>query len=68
MLALGGPLQSGDCEKYLKLAKKKLKKLKAATELYLEIQPEISSHTNFKMSASSLKLAVAEIVELVESI
>ena len=67
MLALGGPLQSGDNEKYLKLAKKKLKKLKAATELYLEIQPEISSHTNFKMSASSLKLAVAEIVELVES-
>ena len=65
MLALGGPLKEGDDAKYLKQAKKKLKKLQNATELFLEIQPEISSHTNFQMAAVSLKLAVAEVAELV---
>ncbi len=65
MLALGGPLQEGDDAKYLKQAKKKLRKLKNATELFLEIQPEISSHTNFQMAAASLKLAVAQVATLV---
>lgn len=66
MLALGAPLAAGDHEKYLKLCKKKLKKLKAATELFTEIQPEISSHTNFQMAAASLRLAVAQVALLVE--
>ena len=65
MLALGGPLKDGDDAKYLKQAKKKLKKLKNATELFLEIQPEISSHTNFQMAATSLKLAVEQVAKLV---
>ena len=65
MLALGAPLQSGDHGKYLKLAKKKLKKINTATELFLEIQPEISSHTNFQMAANSLKKSVRQITELV---
>ena len=65
MLALGGPLREGDHAKYLKQAKKKLRKLKSANELFQEIQPEISSHTNFQMAATSLKLAVAKIVNLV---
>jgi cob(I)alamin adenosyltransferase len=64
MLALGGPLKDGDDAKYLKQAKKKLKKLQNATELFLEIQPEISSHTNFQMAAASLKLAVAQVGDL----
>ena len=67
MLALGGPLKDGDHAKYLKQARKKLRKLKAATELFLEIQPEISSHTNFQMAANSLKLAVAEVDALVSA-
>ena len=67
MLALGAPLQAGDHAKYLKVAKKKLKRLKAANELFSEIQPEISSHTNFQMAAHSLRIAVAKIIELVES-
>lgn len=67
MLALGAPLQSGDHEKYLKMAKKKLRKLRASKELFLEIQPEISSHTNFKMAAASLKLAVEQIEALITS-
>ncbi|QEG24540.1 amidohydrolase [Mariniblastus fucicola] len=65
MLALGGPLKDGDDAKYLKQAKKKLKKLRNATELFLEIQPEISSHTNFQMAAASLKLAVDQVALLV---
>lgn len=65
MLALGPSLDAGDAEEYLKMAKKKLTKLKQAVELFLEIQPEISTHTNFKMAARSLKLATASIVSLV---
>ena len=66
MLALGPSLQSGEHEKYVKQAKKKLKKLIAAKDLFLEIQPEISSHTNFQMAAQSLKLAVDEVGRLLQ--
>jgi len=61
MLALGGPLNANDPTAYLKQARKKLSKLRRATELFLEIQPEISSHTNFKMAACALKNAVDEV-------
>ena len=64
MLALGGPLQAGDAAAYLKQARKKYSKLKQATELFLQIQPEISEHMNFQMAARSLKVAVAEVGEL----
>ena len=66
MLALGPPLRSGDHAKYLKQAKKKLKKLIAATELFVEIQPEISSHTNFQMAAQSLKESVRQVEAIVK--
>ncbi|MDG2185199.1 MAG: amidohydrolase [Mariniblastus sp.] len=66
MLALGSPFNAGEYDKYLKLSRKKLGKLKNATTLFLEIQPEISSHTNFRMAAQSLKLAVDQIVEILE--
>jgi hypothetical protein len=59
--ALGAPLKDGDAESYLKAVRKKFSKLKQASELYSEIQPEISSHTNFQMAAQSLRTAVAEI-------
>lgn len=61
MLALGPSLDAGDAEVYLKFANKKFSKLRNATELFLEIQPEVSGHMNFRMAALSLKLAVAEI-------
>lgn len=67
MLALGPPLAAGDHAKYLKQAKKKLKKLKNALELFLEIQPEISSHTNFQMAAVSAKISIEQIASLIES-
>ena len=66
MLALGPSLDSQDEASYLKLAKKKYSKLRRATELFTEIQPEVSGHTNFKMAAASLRLAVAEIGRLLE--
>ena len=67
MLALGPPLDKGDAVGYLKFAKKKLSKLRRATELFTEIQPEISGHMNFRMAAQSLRLAVARIQELLAS-
>lgn len=66
MLALGGPLNDGDAAGYLKQARKKLAKLRKCTELFVQIQPEISQHTNFKMAAQSLSLAVREISETLE--
>ena len=67
MHALGPAAASGDAAGYCKAAKKKLKKLKQATELFLDIQPEISSHTNYQMSSISLKSSVREIAILLES-
>ena len=64
MLSLGRPLHEGDAESYLKQAKKKLGKLRHATQLFLEIQPEVSGHTNFQMAARSLELSVNQIAEL----
>ena len=66
MLALGPPLQAQDHPKYLKQAKKKLKKLKAAEALFKEIQPEISSHTNFQMAVVSLSESVHKIATILE--
>ena len=66
MLALGGPLNQDDGDAYLKQARKKFSTLKRATELFLEIQPEISNHTNFKMAAASLASSVQQIGTLLE--
>ncbi len=66
MLALGGPLRDGDHAKYLKQAKKKLRKLREANELFQEIQPEISSHTNFQMAAVSLNISVKQVGDLID--
>jgi len=61
MLALGPALQAGDPGAYLKQARKKLGRLRRATDLFTQIQPEISSHTNFQMAARSLVAAVEQI-------
>ena len=67
MLALGKPLSEDDAEGYFKLGRKKLGKLRKTTELFLEIQPEISEHTNFRMAARSLQAAVDRIATLLEA-
>ena len=66
MLALGAPLKAGDTETYLKTARKKYSKQRKATELFEEIQPEVSSHTNFQMASHSLQDAVKQIGSLLE--
>ncbi|WP_235908927.1 amidohydrolase [Roseiconus nitratireducens] len=62
-----GPLEESDDSQYLKMAKKKLSRLRKATELYEEIQPEVSGHTNFVMAARSLRLALNAITHALQS-
>ncbi|NND98506.1 MAG: amidohydrolase [Pirellulaceae bacterium] len=61
ILAVGPLAEVDDPAVYLKMAKKKFSKLRKATELYEEIQPEVSGHTNFAMAARSLRTAVNRI-------
>jgi len=67
-LALGAHLKNDDAAGYIRQATKKWRRLREANELFLEIQPEISNHTNFKMAATSLNLAVTEIGRLLGKI
>jgi cob(I)alamin adenosyltransferase len=64
MLALGPAFDAGEASKYLHLARKKLSKLKAATETFCSIQPEVSGHMNYKMAAKSLRTAVDNVLSL----
>jgi hypothetical protein len=61
MMALAGPAAAAGPEAFLKIARKKLRKLRETADLFLQIQPEISTHTNFQMAAQSLKALVEEI-------
>ncbi len=61
ILAVGPIAEVEDPAVYLKMAKKKLGRLRKATELYEQIQPEVSGHTNFAMAARSLRQAVDRI-------
>lgn len=67
MLALGAPLKAQDADAYLKQARKKLAKLRRATEQFTALQPEISTHTNFQMAARSLRSAVQAIGQLLDT-
>ena len=64
ILAVGPLGEVADPAIYLKMTKKKLSKLRKATELYEAIQPEVSGHTNFVMAARSLRLCVDRIAEI----
>ena len=66
MLALGPSLDSGDAVRYLRIARKKIGKLKKATAAFREIQPEVSGHMNFRMAAKSLTLAVQHVDALLQ--
>jgi hypothetical protein len=66
-LSLGATWTAQDAAAYLRQAHKKFRKLKSAAELFVEIQPEISTHTNFQMAARSLTAAVAEIGAILEN-
>jgi cob(I)alamin adenosyltransferase len=61
MLALGPAWQAQEPDAYLRQMRKKMGRLRAASEQFTQIQPEISTHTNFQMAAQSLRQAVLEI-------
>ncbi len=67
ILAVAPAKQAEDDEAYIKMAKKKLAKLKSAASLFVDIQPDVSTHTNFEMAAKSLTLVVAKISSLLQS-
>lgn len=67
ILAVGTIDDSVESAAYLKMAKKKLRRLVGAADLYEQIQPEVSGHTNFVMAARSLRLAVDQISRIVRS-
>lgn len=67
MLALGSAWKAQDAESYLRQARKKRTRLRDATALFAEIQPEISTHTNFQMAVASLQAAVHQIDALLRT-
>lgn len=67
MLALGGPLKANDAAEYLKIARKKLGKLCRAADSFTDMQPEVSTHTNYQMAVASLNAAVGQIERLLGS-
>jgi cob(I)alamin adenosyltransferase len=66
ILAVGPLDEVEDPAAYLKLARKKLPKLRRASQLYEQIQPEVSGHTNFVMAGRSLRTAVERIAAVIE--
>lgn len=67
MLALGRPSEEGDGEAFMKTAVKKFAKLRKSCQLFFEIQPEISSHTNFIMARKSLEHALHELGSIIDA-
>ncbi len=65
-LAVGAAWREQNAADYLRLAGKKLAKLRAASETFARIQPAVSTHTNFQMAAASLSAAVNEIGAILE--
>ncbi|AMV32822.1 hypothetical protein VN12_11910 [Pirellula sp. SH-Sr6A] len=68
MLALGPSLDQGDASKYLRIAQKKFSKLRKSMEWFVEFQPEISGHMNFRMAAKSLQLTVGQIERILREV
>jgi len=68
MLALGPAYTEKNATAYLKMAAKKLARLRRAADQFAQIQPQISTHTNFQMAARSLTTAVAAIGRALEEV
>lgn len=66
MLALGPSKDAGDAARYLRIARKKISKLRKTAAAFRELQPEVSGHMNFRMAAQSLSLSVHKIEELLQ--
>lgn len=68
MLALGPAWSAQDAAEYLKMVRKKRRRLEDARTLLVEIQPEVSTHTNFQMAVRSLNAAAADIEAVLASV
>ena len=68
MLALGSAWKAQDEDAYIKQAKKKLGKLRQATNDFAELQPKISTHMSFQMAVRSLQQAVEEIEKVLAEV
>ncbi len=68
MLALGPAWKEQDSQAYLRQAQKKFAKLRRATDDFARLQPEVSTHTNFKMARASLEHAVNAIEEILSNV
>jgi cob(I)alamin adenosyltransferase len=68
VLALAPAKLAEDDEAYIKMARKKFPKVRKATELFNEIQAEVSSHTNFEMAGKSLQLIVERVDQILQSL
>ena len=66
MHSLGTAWKENDAEAYLKQAAKKFHRLRGAAEGFSQVQPEVSTHTNFAMARRSLNIAVQEIGNLLD--
>ncbi len=64
IVSLAPAKKADDDDAFLKMAKKRFPKLKTTAELFVDIQPDISTHTNFEMAAKSLTLVVDKISSL----
>ena len=67
MLALGKPWRDRNAVAYLKQAHKKHAKLQLAERQFSALQPDVSTHTNFQMAVKSLRVAVAEIGQILSN-
>ena len=67
-LAVGAAWREQNAADYLRLAGKKFAKLRAASETFARIQPEVSTHTNFQMAVASLSAAVSEIGAILDQV
>ena len=65
-LAVGAAWREQNADAYLRAARKKLAKLRQASEDFARIGPEVSTHTNFQMAVASLAAAVAEIGQILD--
>ena len=68
MLALGPSLNAADAAGYFKQLRKKWSRFKKAAAAFAEIQPRISTHTNFQMAVRSLTAAVDEIESVLSQV
>lgn len=68
MLALGPAWQQRDATAYLRVARKKLGKLRRAAADFERLQADVSTHTNFQMAVRSLNEAVSRVETLLDRV